>query len=383
MSFLNKLFGTKTNLTFVSMKESEDMGFSNAITPAAIKMAITKKRNEGILADLDKLFDILIDSDDNLAADIDTRTEALKSKIPDIPAGLTPKQNEYFSEILKKLYPDLVNFLINAKLKGYNFAQIRYELTGGLYYPVEIVTYQNIDLRISNRKLELYQNDNKKNTDDPRFLKLLRKRSILQSLLKYYTFKSFALNNWASFTEIFGKPIRVGKYKPGATKDEKDELWNMLKNAGTDLAAMVSENVIMEFIDYTAKSASADLYNNLVSFCSKSVTKRILGQTLATDAQKTGSYAQAKVHNLVRLDILAGDARDCDVFISKFFTTLNRINFNNDEIFVTTDISDPPSLKDEIDIDIKLQNSIGIELDDDYFYQKYKRPRPGELKKKL
>jgi len=381
--FLKNIFQKKLkkNMTFIPVK-AEEFGFSIPITPENIKDAIDAKKS-GLLREIDNLFDNLIDGDDNLAADIDTRMEALKSKRPSLSNNLSPKQTDFFNEILKKLYPDLVNFIIEAKLKGYNFAQIRYELKNNLFYPVEIITYQNIDLRINNKQLELYKDENILNTDDPRFLKILRKRSIMQSLLKYYTFKSFAVNNWVSFTEIFGKPYRIGKYRLGATKEEKNELWNMLKNAGTDLAAMVSENVIIDFVDYTAKNASSDLYNNLISFCLKSETKRTLGQTLSTDAQKTGSYAQAKVHNLVRRDILAGDARDSDVFISSFLTTLNRLNFNNDEIFVETNIPDQPSLKDEIDIDIKLQNDIGIELDDDYFYQKYKRPRPGELKKKL
>ena len=140
-------------MTFIPVK-AEEFGFSIPITPENIKDAIDAKKS-GLLREIDNLFDNLIDGDDNLAADIDTRMEALKSKRPSLSNNLSPKQTDFFNEILKKLYPDLVNFVIEAKLKGYNFAQIRYELKNNLFYPVEIITYQNIDLRINNKQLEL------------------------------------------------------------------------------------------------------------------------------------------------------------------------------------------------------------------------------------
>ena len=33
-----------------------------------------------------------------------------------------------------------------------------------------------------------------------------------------YLFKNYVLKDWITFTEIFGQPLRVGKYGPGATE---------------------------------------------------------------------------------------------------------------------------------------------------------------------
>lgn len=380
-NIINRILNPK--LTVVQIPDDKSIFADSDITPGKISNAITMLNSYGKLQDINDIYERLMEKDSNLASNIDTRTEALKAKRPMIKTELPDKQKEYFNEVLDSLYPDLVDILIESKLKRFSFRQIRYEIINNLVYPVDLIYYQHLDLRIEKENqvdtLKLYVDDSLKDTTDIRFLKLLRKRAILQPLMKYYVFKSFALNNWASFTEIFGKPIRVGKYSPGATKTEKDELWEMLKNSGTDLSMMISDNVAMEFIDHATKSASSSLYNDLLTFCENTTTKRILGQLLTTNAEKTGSYAQAKVHNMVRNDILSGDARDMIILLDSFLTRLNNLNFSDDHIKTNIDVSPDTNLLERVQIDRVLANDLGIALDDDYFYETYNVPKPGEI----
>lgn len=382
---IKNLFRNKSNskLTVMQVKEDQSYFTDMDVTPDQIVSAITILKNEKKLKDINDIYDKLLEQDDNLGSNIDTRTEALKSKKPVIMTELPDKHKQYFQDVLDERYPELVDIIIEAKLKRFAFRQVKYIQEGGLWYPEDFISYDNLDLRIEIvdqvKTLQLYMELDKTTLDEYRFIRLLRKRSILQSLLKYYAFKKFALNNWASFTEIFGKPIRVGKYEPGAGKAEKDELWNMLQQSGTDLAMMISKNVAMDFVDFAAKSASADLYKDLCEFSDKAVTKRILGQTLSTDAQKTGSFAQAKIHNLVRKDILAGDARDTVRFINDFLTRLNSINFSDQKIKTGIDVSDELNLLEKVQIDRVLINELGLVVDDEYLYKTYKVPKPGEI----
>jgi len=354
--------------------------FANtSITADQVYSAILYKERNGMLSKLNVLYEKLLEADANLAACIDTRTEALKSCEPTINSKLTDKQAEYFKQIQREFLPEIVEALLELKLKGYLFRQIEYEQApDGLIYPKNLLSYKYADIRQRKDKLVLYYDDSPKTLPDLKFWTLVRKSSIMQPLMKYYIFKSFAINNWASFTEIFGKPIRIGKYRPGATKTEKNQLWEMLQNAGTDLAAMISENVVMEFVESKSKTASSSLYADLLKFCEDTTTKRILGQTLTSNAEKTGSFAQAKVHNMVRRDILAGDARDLTSLLNSFYSNLFRINFGEQKIYTSIDTSPDVDLLEKVQIDRILANEIGINFPEDYWHKTYKIPEPGE-----
>ena len=39
-----------------------------------------------------------------------------------------------------------------------------------------------------------------------------------------YLFKNYVLKDWVTFAEVFGQPLRVGKYGPGATEQDKQAL---------------------------------------------------------------------------------------------------------------------------------------------------------------
>jgi phage gp29-like protein len=47
-----------------------------------------------------------------------------------------------------------------------------------------------------------------------------------------YLFKNYVLKDWVTFTEVFGQPLRVGKYAPGATDADKQTLLQAVANIG-------------------------------------------------------------------------------------------------------------------------------------------------------
>ena len=51
-----------------------------------------------------------------------------------------------------------------------------------------------------------------------------------------YLCKNYVLKNWVTFTEVFGQPLRVGKYHPGASEQDKLALLNAVSRIGTDAA---------------------------------------------------------------------------------------------------------------------------------------------------
>ena len=124
-----------------------------------------------------------------------------------------------------------------------------------------------------------------------------------------YLFKNYVVKDWVTFTEIFGQPVRVGKYHPGASEQDKQALLRAVSRIGTDAAAIMPESMVIEFTE-ARQNGSAELYQKFCEYLDAQVSKAVLGQTLTTEMPASGgSRAAAEVHESVRRDILNADAR--------------------------------------------------------------------------
>ncbi|UJX43045.1 DUF935 domain-containing protein [Desulfovibrio sp. JY] len=129
-----------------------------------------------------------------------------------------------------------------------------------------------------------------------------------------YLFKNFDLKSWVEFAEVFGVPLRVGKYGPGASERDKQVLLQAVRSISRDAAAIIPASMSIDFIEAKI-SGSIQLFENLANFLDKQVSKAVLGQTGTTDVgQHVGT---ANAHEEVRRDIEAADAR-------QLAATLNR-----------------------------------------------------------
>lgn len=64
-----------------------------------------------------------------------------------------------------------------------------------------------------------------------------------------YMCKSYAVKDWLAFAEVFGMPLRIGKYHPGATEEDIAKLMAALTGLGTDAAAAIPEQMVIELSD--------------------------------------------------------------------------------------------------------------------------------------
>ncbi|WP_439640080.1 DUF935 domain-containing protein [Nevskia sp.] len=129
--------------------------------------------------------------------------------------------------------------------------------------------------------------------------------------------KAYAQKDWNAFAEIFGLPLRIGRYGPGATAKDISVLRHAVQSLGSDAAAILPASMSIEFHE-AAKNGGGDLYERLCDYLDRQISKAVLGQTMTADAQKTGLGSNnASVHNEVRNDIRDDDAQDAE-------ETLNR-----------------------------------------------------------
>jgi len=120
-----------------------------------------------------------------------------------------------------------------------------------------------------------------------------------------YVAKAFSLKDWLIFLEVFGMPVRVGKYDPSATPADKEELLRMLQCLGTDAAGIFSKAVELELTEVSNRGEAP--YQALCSFLNAELSKAWLGQTLTTEQGDRGSQALGRVQNEVRQDIRDDD----------------------------------------------------------------------------
>lgn len=136
----------------------------------------------------------------------------------------------------------------------------------------------------------------------------LARSGLHRNLVWPYLFKNFAVRDWAEFLEIYGLPMRIGKYPPGSSKAEKAALLRAVVDIGHSAAGIMPDGMAIEFKEATR--AQADPFEGMVRWAESSQSKLILGATLTAQADgKSSTHALGNVHNEVRHDIKDSDAR--------------------------------------------------------------------------
>lgn len=122
-----------------------------------------------------------------------------------------------------------------------------------------------------------------------------------------YLFKNYTVKDWLAFAEVFGMPLRVGKYQPGADKDDIAILKSAVANLGSDAAAVIPESMLIEFVESAKSTGGHELYNKLADWLDAQVSRGILGQT-ATTTGTPGKLGGDEAQSEVREDIRDDDA---------------------------------------------------------------------------
>jgi phage gp29-like protein len=129
-----------------------------------------------------------------------------------------------------------------------------------------------------------------------------------------FLFKSYTLKDWMAFLEVYGMPLRVGKFGRGASHEDRRILLQAVRDISTDAAAIIPKEMEIEFIEVQGGSGNG-LFGSKAEYLDKQVSKGVLGQTMSTD--DGSSLSQAKIHENVRHDIARADARQIAVTMNR------------------------------------------------------------------
>lgn len=133
------------------------------------------------------------------------------------------------------------------------------------------------------------------------------RRALLRSVVWPYLFRNYNLKDWSVSNEIYGMPLRLGKWMPGATPADKKALAQAVKDVGTAQSAVIASTTDITFVksEQSGNAPYPELYREMRS----EYAFAILGQEGTNVTNKYGTRGDSDVKQLVRQDILESDCK--------------------------------------------------------------------------
>jgi SPP1 gp7 family putative phage head morphogenesis protein len=201
---------------------------------------------------------------------------------------------------------------------------------------------------------------------------------LMRTCCWWWLFKSFTTKDWLSYAEVFGMPIRVGKYESGASQEDIDALKRAVNSLGSDAAAVISALTNIDFIESKRSASGTTVHERIYDKCDIQVSKAVLGQTLTTDVGKIGSLGAASVHNEVRQDLRDADAGGAEKTIKhQMLRPLAVFNFGSDAPVPSLrfDLEEPEDQEKSVKV-LKGAKELGLDIPKSHAYKVLSIPQP-------
>lgn len=194
-----------------------------------------------------------------------------------------------------------------------------------------------------------------------------------------YIFKNYNTKHWATFAELYGMPIRVGKYESGTVDADLDILEQALQDLSQDSSAMIPETMKIEFIEAN-QSGSVNHYDSFKNFLNTEMSKAVLGQTLTSDGSDggSGSFALGQIHNDIRLSLVTSDAKKLSNAITdQLIVPLVWYNFGPVKKYPRFNLA-PKASKDltQLATNVQTLQAAGLKIPAAHVYEEFGIPKP-------
>lgn len=298
---------------------------SRGLTPAKLAR-ILESAEQGDMRAQHELFLDMEEKDGHILAEMGKRKRALLTvdwdiEPPDKASAAEKKQAEYAKETIAQIpnFADVILDALDGIGHGFSCQEIEWQMLGNEWVPKTI----------THRPQTWFQTDYETRTQIRlRDLTLngaalipfgwithvhkaksgyLSRCGLHRALAWPYLFKNYSVGDLAEFLEIYGLPLRLGKYQAGASEDEKATLLSAVMSIGHDAAGIIPEGMAIDFQE--AANGSEVPFEAMIAWCERTQSKLILGGTLTSQADgKSSTNALGNVHNEVRHDLKESDA---------------------------------------------------------------------------
>lgn len=370
---------------------------SNGLTPRKLAR-IFRAADEGDVLEQMELFEEMEEKDTHLFSQMQTRKLAVTGLDWEIRSFSEEETDKQIAEFVEKQLKALENLdeifidMLDAIGKGVSVMEIEWGVNAeglNIITDIEYVHPKKLLWDSQTDELKICTRDFPSGISLPENKFIIHRykaksghtsrAGILRVVAWMYLFKNYDIKDWVSFCEVFGMPLRLGKYSAAASEDDKRALMEAIYSIGTDAAGMVPDSTVIEFIE-SQKTSSVEIYEMLARYCDEQISKAVLGQTLSADSGG-GSYAQGKVHNEVRHDLTVADAKALAVTIRRdIIRPLVEYNFGFgvNTPFFSFDCKEMEDQKEKAEIYKTLVCEMGLKIPTEHIYKKFNIPRPEE-----
>lgn len=313
---------------------------ADGLTPGKLA-AILKEADAGDPGRQAELFDQIEERDGHIIGEMGKRRNVILDAEFDLaPATEDPRDVKIYEDVKQMMsentdWPDVQVSLQDSVGKGFAGIELDWDVSEGQAQVQKFDFIEQKRFRFTDRSGILSKvpllitDDDPLGVDIPAWRVMMHRyggmsgHSVRSGIYRictwWYVFKNYAVKDWVIFCEVYGMPLRLGKYNPGASTEDKEALEIAIQALGHDAAGIISKSTEVEFITGSQGSVSTDLYKDLAGFGNKEMSKAILGGTLTADVDGKGSYAASNTHNDVRHDLINADARAQAATVRKQF----------------------------------------------------------------
>lgn len=339
----------------------------------------TTNPNRTVLYDL--YFDILLDGH---LTSLTTKRKFAISNSPIIYRAKDGEVDTLITDLIQSPnFLELIHHIIDTRFWGYSVIEVNY-VDGSIF--TELVPRKHVKPELGIITPRQTDRTGIDFTTNPYALAVgdTKDLGLLLQSAQYVIYKRCGFGDWLQFAELFGMPFRIGKYD-GYDENARRNLQKALEEAGSAAYAVIPEGTDISFVDSFTKTPASGLYDDIIKASNAELSKLILGQTMTTEQGENGARSLGEVHADVEASIHNADR----VFLKhvlnfKLKPLLENLGMKFPEGKFDYEDIDPIPLKDRFTIDSELSKIVPI--GDDYFYSKYKVPKPANyeaLKKEM
>lgn len=224
-------------------------------------------------------------------------------------------------------FVDMVDDLIDGIAKGYSVVELIWN-RGAVWTP----RYEHRDPRffrfdrVSGKQIRLIDQTDPEGlplpvfkfiTHIPKLKTGIPARGGLARMVAWaFMFKSYSMKDWMAFLEVFGIPIRIGRYGPQATPEDIDVLETAVANIASDYGAILPEGMTIDFEQVGNLTGGPEIFKGYADFLNREMSKAVLGQVSSTEGE-AGRLGNNEGQEDVRQDILKSDARQLGATINR------------------------------------------------------------------
>ena len=303
---------------------------TRGLTPSKLATILDQAEQGDLQAQFD-LFEDMEEKDGHIAAELGKRRRALlvpwSVVPPDNPSARESAAAEQLAELVGEMadFEDVLFDVTDAIGKGFSCGEIEWHKPGKYWLP-KTITHRPQSWFTVHRgyRQELRLRSNTTAADGSVGEPLqpfgwithvhkaksgyLERTAMFRQLVWPYLFKNYSVGDLAEFLEIYGIPVRIGKYPSGASEKEKMTLLRALVGIGHNAAGIIPNGMELDFLD--AASGDPKAFELMMTWCERTQSKVILGGTLTSGADgKSSTNALGNVHNEVRKDLRSSDIR--------------------------------------------------------------------------